>query len=661
MRIPVTQADLDQGHFTKIARALRKAFPGESMGLMRAQNALAVILGYRDLHDLQVNARQSIPKLPAGFSRSDIFKSVRWKLNRHHGVALTDAAVITSKLHFEALEVDSQTTDAAFEQLQKDASDRGQLIVHDEYWDLMNPTWNPNTPKLIDAQVPAYTFAVLPDKTVFRWSILDTLMESLPSDYAEDLKDDPQYKHFGDDSARAVAFAVKEIYPNACTSLVDAAKHGKLIPRGFEIQWIFTAGSDTPEGTVGSCLGRVLFNKALGGIVPVIYSAETDDIFDAIGTLFTGGTISCEAMELTPTMQPVAFLRYCYGGYDLDKELRSYGTIGHHELQRLPCSVSIGTEGKQKLVGDTFVAGGQTYLRHQKWLCRQEVPVALVPSALLREFPDNYNDSQDVIPAAAVSLSQTVGQRSAHIFKEAERYLLNTDGIKRLTTLISQLVTPAQFDAYCDVLIEGDLPLRYEDDTEDRPDLVDDRNRETAGLIWMGAKLKEVCNGLADFKDSSMGIMLFKVQGQAPGDRFTSAYPPKEGALDEIVHTLAVIVLHAVCCKTGRPAPKVNFKEDALGLVIWRALTGIDDIHNVVFAYRQVVDLLTALERQSTAVKAIEDWQADHARMQSMRRQGKFLYVGEPVGREKPRGFADLFASARSKPFEPHMLVEQEA
>ena len=49
MRIPVSNADLDQGRFTKISRALQMLWQLDSLSLMQAQNKMATFLGYRNL------------------------------------------------------------------------------------------------------------------------------------------------------------------------------------------------------------------------------------------------------------------------------------------------------------------------------------------------------------------------------------------------------------------------------------------------------------------------------------------------------------------------------------------------------------------------------------------------------------------------------------
>ena len=68
-RIAVSQADLDSGRFSFIARALAKVWPIGKLSLMHAQGVLSQALGYRSLHELQQVAKAHLLSLPKRITR----------------------------------------------------------------------------------------------------------------------------------------------------------------------------------------------------------------------------------------------------------------------------------------------------------------------------------------------------------------------------------------------------------------------------------------------------------------------------------------------------------------------------------------------------------------------------------------------------------------
>lgn len=56
MKMPLFRRDLDDKIITRLAKTLKKAYPGESpIGLAQCQNLIAIILGYEGLNDAQRN------------------------------------------------------------------------------------------------------------------------------------------------------------------------------------------------------------------------------------------------------------------------------------------------------------------------------------------------------------------------------------------------------------------------------------------------------------------------------------------------------------------------------------------------------------------------------------------------------------------------------
>lgn len=659
MRIPVTQSDLNQGRLTKIARALQKALPNEKLGLMRAQNALAVLLGYRDLHDLQSCTTQPAPA-KTQLSRFSINTAVGWKLFRHHGADLNTAANLAAKLHLQMLDVDAATPEASFERTQKEYQARGQLLVHDEFWDYANPSWNEKTPVLLDARIPGYSYAVLPNKTVFRWSLLEDLLSRLPADFQDDLTEEPRYKHLSDGKALEMAFITQELYPQACTSLLNTAKVAQILPAGFKIMWIFADGGDY----MGECIGRVLHNEALGGIIPVIYPKDTDDIFEAVGQLLCGKPITARVQEAAPSDAHVYKYRFGFGGYDLAKDIRpGYGEdkVKASHMDRLPDHIRVRfVDGRPVLLGRTFVENGQTYLRNQNWMVEADVPAHILSGAVAEwGLQSEYLTSEDAIPTLARKLSDTASSCRKELFEDARDALQGQQGIANLVNLFFEIVSAADFDAYCDTLIDEDLPLRGEDDTQDREDLIEDRATEVGRMTWNGVEIKKACSTLAPLKDSSLGYILLLANGEYPGARHSSwVYPPKDGDFEGLARLMLGLVLHAVCCASHRKSPSLPMDSDALGYVVNRVLQGVATRDGVFDEYAKVNRFCKRLDDQAKFLQGIQKWRDAEVAMQDVRARGEFLYVGSPVGREKPKGLADLYSMARSAGFAP-MLVEQ--
>lgn len=660
MRIPVTTSDLNQGRFTKIARALQKILPDEQMGLMQAQNALAILLGYRDLHELQSLATPSAPTNPKTlWSRETINNAVGWKLFRCHGARLEEAPDVAAKLHLNMLAVDDLTSEASLERIQHGADGKGKLLLLDEYAYYLEPSWNPNTPDLLDARIPGYSHAVLPDKTVFRWSSLESMIRRLPDDFADDLKIDARYKHFGTDKAVEMAFIKQELYPQACVSLPEAAKVAQILPEGFKIKWVFSGGD------VGRCLGRVLCNEALGGVIPVVYPSDTDDIFEAIGQLLCGEPIAARIAartELPATSDEAVFIeRFGHGGYDLavDTDLASLETAtGARQMKILSDSIRFRVvDGHAMLTGLTFIENGQMYLRRQKWMAPEDVPSSIF-TGMVRpiRYREDVNDVR-TIPMTSLDLFSFADESWDMDRRRSSKYIQSEQGNDKMIRLVFDLVSAPELDAYADALIAEALPLRDEGDDEDQDDLVAERTYEVDRMVNNGKTIKDGCPALASFKDLTLGYVLLIKEGEYPGGRNSSwVNAPAASDRDGFSDVLANLVLHAVSCKCNTPNLPVN--RDALYLSIERVLDGSNPVDRFLDDYRVISKFHQNLRVQKEFIAGIQKWRDSEAAMQAIRSRGEFLHVGTPVSRVKPMGYADLVAQARKTGVAP-IMVEQ--
>lgn len=660
MRIPVSNADLDQGRFTKISRALQKLWQLDSLSLMQAQNTMATFLGYRNLHDLQGQAcpASQFPPTP-GLSRASVINAVAWQMFRRHGLNFIHAAEIAAGLHLKSLDIDGATSEAAFERTQDEYRQRGQLLIVDEAWQLLNPHWNPKTPQLLDAHVPGYEFAVLPNQQVFRWSLLERLMEYLPTDFKDDLRQEAPYGGMSDGDME-MKFVSQELLPSACEPLLESVKKAQVRPDGFEIIWLFSGD--------GECLGRVLYNKALGGIVPVLYGISDDGIYAAIGTLLCGRTICSTASEVRPEDIPAYTLRFFHGGYDLAADLRRYAKYGEDrpdtkpassDLDRLPSHIGIRNEGGTFcLHGSTFIEKGQTYLRYQpKWLRVSDIPSEIlapeeISTQLAEQSERGYVDTAETIPDAARMLFMKANQRLQQRFSDAMARLQSVDGVADLTNLLFKLTAPKVLDAYCNALIDEHLPVRLEESIEDDEDLIAERSREMQSLEWKGAAIKRAIPALAQFNDTSLGLILLLANGEYPGSRYGGfAYAPEEGQTKEIVEFMAGFVLHAACCHAGNAAPDQSISSNVLCFAVDSVLEGKTTPAELAKLCLAVTTLSKRLDEHTETEKAVANWRETTKAIDSIRSTGEFLYVGKPVSREKPKTMADLFAQARSSGF----------
>lgn len=471
----------------------------------------------------------------------------------------------------------------------------------------------------------------------------------------DDLRKESKYANMQDD-VMEMTFVSKEVFPSACESLVDVVKKAEIRPDGLEITWLFSGDGD--------CLGRVLHNKALGGIIPVVYGISDDGIYEAIGEILCGKPVPATVSEPRPKDTPAYVLRFGSGGYDLASDLRiavSGGFKGQaakptiNDLERLPSHIKIRREGGAfSLHGRTFIEQGQVYLRHQpQWLRATDIPPTIVAprdisATLAEQSGDWYVETSEAIPDVATILYQSINRRSEQKFSEAAARLQSANGIAGLVRLLFQLTTPDALDAYCDALIDECLPPRLEDFVQYDVDLLEERNQGIQSLEGYGVTIKAAVPSLASFKGSSLGLVLLLNNGEFPGSRDVSqAAPPRGRKPKEIAEFLTGLIVQGAWCRAGKAAPGPTFSADVLCFAVDSVMeeetpsAGLLDLCHAVTKFRARVD------GHMEAMKAIATWRQTADFMAGIRTEGKFLYVRNPVSREKPRTLADFFSSAR--------------
>lgn len=643
MRIPVTCTDLSQGRFTRISRALQKLWPIGSLSLMQSQNTLSGLLGYRNHHDLQANAVTSISTLEPGkrLSRAELVHSVTWQAFRRHGINIAQANEMASKLHLDTLDINAMT------------SSRGQFLMVDEAHQLLNVPWNPKTPQILAADVPSYEFAVLSNRQVFQWSRLEALLDMLPQDYLNRLRDEPKYAALSDEGELERRFLADEIYPNSLQSLRQATKESALRTEMTDPAWLFDAA--------GRCLGRVIHHRGLAGILPRVYGIDDDSIFDDIGAMLCGEIVVSAPAPAAQEGDAPVYMLALGEGYDLAADIRRSQSLNTEKsdkpdprfLDLVPgVTWRHGNEGPV-LIGARFTEGGQDFVRARTWLKPSDTPSHLLPPeavpALIHHSADvSYTDSQDALPEAAYALQKLTRERIKDLGMAAVGEFATAPGLEALLQRLLTVAEPVAFDRFCDAAIDEYLPLRYEDDTEDNPDLISEREDELRNLNWLGEQTLLAAPGLAPYKPTSIAFVLMLAEGEYPGSRYRyNVSAPVQGKNKAIAHLHAYMLLVAACQTLGLPAPEKTVDAHLVVYAAQLVLSGALTVESLPTACRQMMGFLGKLAAQEKDVEELKSWRKRENKRADVRAGGRYLYVGPDIPREEPEGIEGMFRRLR--------------
>ncbi len=659
MRIPVTQDDLDQGRLTKISRALQKLWPLGHLSLMQSQNTLSGLLGYRNHHDLQANAMSSIP-IPdeaKRLSRADLLHSVAWQAFRRHSINIAQANDLASKLHLDTLDIDAFTTDAAtaaaLAKLRDQMQTEGKLLVLDEAHTLFANPWNPKTPQILDADIPGYEFAVLADRRVFQWNHLERLLSLLPQDCLARLRTEEQYSAVADDGELERRFLVDEIYPDSLQSLRQAAKESQLRPDMITPVWLFDAA--------GQCLGRAIHHEGLSGLIPRIYGIDDDSVFDAIGAMLCGDIVASTPAPAAQEGDAPVFRLSLGFGYDLAADIRRSQSLNDEKSDSPDprfLDVVTGVTWRQGddgavLVGSRFTEAGQDFVRTRTWLKPSDAPSYLlppesVPASLRQSAAVGYTDSRDALPEEAHALQKLAEERIKDLGTAAMGELSTSSVQEALLQRLLAVAAPAALDRFCDAAINEYLPLRYEDDTEDNPDLVSEREDEIRNLTWLGEETQKAVPGLAPYKPTSVAFVLMLASGEYPGSRYRfSVSAPVPGKKKAICHLLAYMLLVAACMARGMPAPERTVDAQIVVYSARLVVSGGLAVDNLPAACREMMSFLDKLTAQGKTIEELKSWRYRERKRMEVRAGGRYLYVGKEIPREKPDGIEKMFRHMR--------------
>lgn len=666
MRIPVTLADLELGRITKIARALGKAWPLGRQGLSAAQNLLSSFLGYRDLHDLQACATPSVPWPVAKTSRTEIANAVAWRMHRRHGIDLSSAVELVGRLHLHTLDADRCTIEARMAGTV--ANFRGspsRLVMVDEAWPLLDPGygWNTLTPDLLAAGVPGFEHAMLPDGRIFVWDALDELCRYLPADLADQLLAEDRYAGLSRDAA-AAAFFLNEIYPQACLPAVDAHKDWPVRPDGFRLAWLF--------GADGQCLGRVIENTTLGAVLPAVFEQESDEAFAALARVMAGLPVDAGApvsdIEASGG-RPVYLGKYRCDG-TLQRELtiakpyplpdesapqEAAGRMPPDALERLTGITLHAAGGRKVLAGPTFMERGQAYLRFRSWMGPADVPAILAAGMPRTRTEPPADAPEGPVPAISASTSKAAAEAWGARLATAGTAIYGEEGAARLMQLAARFSAPATFADYCERGIASALPLRYEEDTEDDPDLVCEHREARRQMARLGRQAKASLTGLDGFSDEAVGWMVLTSCGESPGGRYAGlCNAPEPGAWRDIRDFwLTVVLLHASAASGGDCFPCERPHLQSLLIASHEAAVSGMSPEDFLRLYTGLRGFSEHAERERQDQEEIAKWRQRWAAQGAIRRGGAFLYCGKVVPVKRPQAFPDHWLTAGRKVSHP--------
>ncbi|WP_284077061.1 hypothetical protein [Herbaspirillum aquaticum] len=504
MRIPLLHADFERGTFTKIAKALRKLLEPHALSLMQSQEALALLLGYRNLHDAQKEASSEVPSsflsLASDYTELRAVQAVVWRLFVHYGMSIVKGRDLVPKLHLDLLSVNVQRMEL---QRERDRRYREKGIFLDEFGSFAAyaEPWPNQTPALLEAGIPGFKWAIMPDRTVFLWHRLVEQIEILPANYLDDLDG---ARRLPDASDPETAFVVNSLAPAAYLPLTEALAGHEPMAAGsaqWSIKWLVGVGLEP--------IGRVIVADKLGALVPRVFDVNGVDIFDALADLLCGDIVTSDAV-------PAGILESNADVYLLDSfewtrmsSGQSADALLMDRRNRLPASITLVTDGRRFYVQSDhrFREHGQEYLatrifnlQSQLDLIRHEELFRFVqlPGGLEARMAD-----APVFPAGGSEWYEDVTTAlAAQHARNMERFA-SPETVRDLTEAVD-LISVSQLSEFVEEQINLDLPLRYPDSTEVDEDLEADRSRAVHHMESLGDEAKRTLPGLERFSRSKL-------------------------------------------------------------------------------------------------------------------------------------------------------------
>lgn len=172
MRVPIISDDLPD-RFNKVAKYLGRHWPDEKLGLNKARERLAFLLGYNSVHEVNASAHSTV--LPETISIADVHSSILIKALYEYKTHPNKLSIIY-RLPFKELAFYAVSDEAKTKALVS----RDRLSIIDEYASFSHY----RTPsKLLEFKlqgfIPPYTYAVRENGTIFSSSSYEAIIAKL--------------------------------------------------------------------------------------------------------------------------------------------------------------------------------------------------------------------------------------------------------------------------------------------------------------------------------------------------------------------------------------------------------------------------------------------------------------------------------------------------
>lgn len=672
MRIPFLLTDLTNGAFAGVCETLQKLWP-EHLQELTTQGALdlfAELAGYRDLVELRASAMScldsSAHKMP---SREEYFRVLAWRAMRRYGVDYCGALTLVKKLPLTGLGIDCHTVEYHQEQWTRRQKEEGRwFIVADEYHHYVNAAADPLAATYHAAGAPPFSFAVLDEARVFVHSRLGDLFSKLPKNYADLLREDAG--SIGSESDLVDAFVRETAIPSAIIPFDLAVTQYRVQADSLVIRPVYDVNDQY--------VGEVLFNTALGGILPVVYSSA--DISEGRLLSDIKKILRGEALPYSPGVarekgSPLYISSYALGDV-LVSQLRTDVEQGSSEVfpssfRKRGAIVHSGgcvleQDGRKILCGESFICHGNQYLRQQTLVTRDVV---------IEAFPDLSTTlwSGPMSVAAPASCTAAIpdvamfwlGQAKTSIatgYEYASARLFSDSGLNDALRLLLDVISPTQLVAECHRYVMESFPLQREDgdDQEDVESRLAERIDGTRRLLDHGEKVTAFFPEFASFDAVTLGVVNLFARHQYPGGR-NESWAPSFGRRDhrrafELIGVLLLIGLPGGWKQHEQLwTPET---EDLVAILVADILDGRRKIEHLPSALASMKKMLGVIVKQQDLMKAAGSWEEREQERLLYRGQGRYRYIGDAIKTGPVAGLGDLFLKARSSGFAPVVMTQ---
>lgn len=655
MRIQISVSDIQSKRFTKVAKSLRKRWSLEPLSLMQAQNLLATFLGYRDLHDLKSNLVILIAYRASDlaiYSRSTVSVSIAWDVSRRYPISFRSALTLIESLSLNILDFDLLSKEYRSEVFEAEQRKAGRFMIVDEYgYYIASQKWFEGTPQLLAAGAPSYEFVILPNGRAIRWSKIRADIARLPDDLAQRLSAELKYQAIIDDSDRVTAFYRDEIMPGVSETAAEAIQADRQLAPGFEIKALGERG-------------LVVYNKAIGGLLPVVYDNRSTKIFEDMATLMTGGIIEHGGDD------------FIFGSTGMWLEAPKKGESRVDQDWCMGRFLTSEFSPAVPGVANLFHERGHDYLRCYEWIDEQCFPEII--GDWFDFGPKPLSPSREAIPAwhgkFQCHVDQVVSAKTTH----AQHNLTDAFSDGRLLALIKSYAgSAAALEADTLEAIKHYHPTEpgYEPYSDPESGEVAEHDEVTLEECRLehenavehyrntGREIASAIPGLSNLGELNLGWLYY--------DSHDNYYDSRDDYLvdcfdirrrDEVRSFLAFLCYHFHVVATGRPASEASGTGDsaALQITLDLVLQGICAPEELRTQYMKIGNFMASARIQAKRIQEISAWRGQMDGQASIAAGGEFLFAVTPVPASKPDSHLAKMMREGRKYSAPPMTVTQD-